>query len=260
MAYENILVEERDSVAFVTVNRPRKLNNLDTESIRELRNAFEELAGKDDVLGVILTGAGERAFVSGADISELETLDARTAPGVSRAGQGCYDVIENLGKPVVAAVHGYALGGGCELAMACTLRCASEKARFGLPEVNLGILPGYGGTQRLARLVGKGRAMEMVLTGDMVSAEEAHRIGLVNKVFPKESLLEDTEAYLRGILAKGPIAVRYAIQAVNRSQDVALADGLYLESSLFGSLAATDDYREGMKAFLEKRKPEFKNR
>ncbi len=260
MEFENILVELRAPIAVVTINRPRKLNNVDIRSLEELGEAFLAIRDNDDIRGVILTGAGERAFVSGADIAELQTLNGLTAPKVSRAGQNTYDIIENLGKPVIAAVHGYALGGGCELAMACTLRCASDKARFGLPEVNLGIIPGYGGTQRLARLVGKGRAMDMVLTGEMVKADEALRIGLVNKVFPKDELLAETEKYLELILAKGPVAIRYAIDAVNRSTDLALADGQFLESSLFGSLAATEDFQEGMKAFLEKRKAEFKNR
>lgn len=260
MSYENILVEERAPIAVVTINRPRKLNNVDTTTLQELEAAMRELGQNDAILGIILTGAGERAFVSGADISELQTLDGISAPKVSRAGQRTYDVIEQLGKPVIAAVHGYALGGGCELAMACTLRCASEKARFGLPEVSLGIIPGYGGTQRLARLVGKGRAMQMVLTGDMVGAEDALAMGLVNKVFPKDDLLAETEKFLETILAKGPVAVRYAIEAVNRSQDLSLADGQYLEASLFGSLAETEDYKEGMTAFTEKRKPDFKNR
>jgi enoyl-CoA hydratase len=259
MSDENVLVEERDGIAFVTINRPRKLNNMDTTTVRELHGVFRELKEGSSVRGVIVTGAGQKAFVSGADIEELADLNAVTAPIVSRNGQACFDTIENLGKPVIAAVNGYALGGGCELAMACTLRTASEKARFGLPEVKLGILPGYGGTQRLARLVGKGRAMELVLTGELIDAVEAHRIGLVNKVFPPDALLEETEKWLREtILTRGPIAVQYAIQAVNRSLDVSLSDGQYLEAGLFGSLASTKDYKEGMTAFMERRKPEFR--
>ncbi len=257
---ENILVEKRDGIAFVTINRPRKLNNVDTATLAELRCAAEGIRGDDEIRGVLIAGAGERAFVSGADISELQTLNGISAPRVSRAGQTAYDAIENIGKPVVAAMHGYALGGGLELAMACHLRVASDKAKMGLPEVKLGILPGYGGTQRLARLVGKGRAMELILTGEMIGAEEAHRIGLVNKVVAKDSLLEEAEKLLRVILARGPVAVRYAIEAVNRSLDVSLADGQFLESSLFGSLAETEDYKEGMTAFVEKREPDFKNR
>jgi len=256
---ENLLLEERDGIAFVTIQRPRKFNNLDKATIRELHEAFLELRKKDTVKGVILTGSGTRAFCAGADIEELLDLDAVTAPIISRTGQACFDVIENLGKPVIAAVNGLALGGGCEIAMACTLRTASEKASFGLPEVKLGILPGYGGTQRLARLVGKGRAMELVLTGEWIPAAEAHRIGLVNKVYPADALLAETETWLRGtILARGPIAIQYAIQAVNRSVDVALSDGQYLEAGLFGSLASTKDYKEGMRAFLERRTPEFR--
>jgi enoyl-CoA hydratase len=260
MEYQNLLLERRDGVATVTVNRPDKLNALDDRTMEELDAAFAALAGDAGVRGVILTGAGEKAFVAGADIGEL----ARQSPieGKERAarGQRVLDRIENLGKPVVAAVGGFALGGGCELAMACHIRVASENAKLGTPEVKLGLMCGYGGTQRLSRLVGKGRALELLLTGEMIDAQEAWRIGLVNKVVPRPKLLEESEALLRKMLANGPVSLRSVIEAVNSGLEMPFAEGQHLEATLFGLVCTTEDMKEGTKAFLEKRPPKFQNK
>jgi enoyl-CoA hydratase len=257
VAYENILREDRDGIAFVTVNRPDKLNALNNATIGELLHCFDALAVDERVRAVILTGAGEKAFVAGADISELAQQTAITARPLALRGQRLMNTVEACPKPVVAAVNGYALGGGCELALAAHFRTAAENAQFGLPEVTLGIIPGYGGTQRLPRIVGKGRALELILTAQRVSAEEALRIGLVNKVYPQAQLLAETEKTVRRILAVGPVAVRFALDAVNHGSDMPLRDGLNFEATFFGLLAGTEDCREGMKAFLEKRPAQF---
>ena len=260
MAFENITREDRDGIAFVTVNRPDKLNALNHQTIGELAACFDGLAADDSVRAVILTGSGEKAFVAGADISELARTTALTARPLALYGQRMMNAVEACPKPVVAAVNGYALGGGCELAIACHLRTASENAVFGLPEVSLGIIPGYGGTQRLPRIVGRGRALEMILSASKVGAAEALAMGLVNKVFPQASLLAETEKLVRRILGMGPVAVRFALDAVNHGGDMPLPDGLNYEATFFGLLAATDDCREGMTAFLEKRPAKFQGR
>ncbi len=250
---------ERDSeIAVVVIDRQDKLNALNAEVVNELGQAFEHLRDDDSVRGVILTGAGEKAFVAGADIGELAKMDSISGVRVSRDGQDVFAAIEGFPKPVLAAVGGFALGGGCELALACHLRIASENARFGLPEVGLGIIPGYGGTIRLSRLVGLGRAIELTLTGEMVAAERALQIGLVSAVVPRASLLGDAKDFMRKITKNGPIAVRMALESIYRALDTATADALAFESSLFGLLASTADMREGMAAFIEKRKADFK--
>src|SRR5215813_2021834 len=255
MEYRNLLVETRDGVAVVTVNRPEKLNALDDRTMEELDTVFGALGSDPGVRGVILTGAGEKAFVAGADIGELARQSPVEGKERSIRGQGVLDRIESLGKPVVAAVGGFALGGGCELAMACHVRVASDNAKLGTPEVKLGIMCGYAGTQRLARLVGKGRALEILLTGDMVDAAEALRIGLVNKVVPRPKLLEESEALLRRMLANGPVSLRFTMEAVNSGLEMPFAEGQYLEATLFGLICTTEDMKEGTKAFLEKRPP-----
>lgn len=260
MPYDTITLEVRDSVAFLTVNRPDKMNALNADVIGELGAAADEIASREDVAGAIITGAGPKAFVAGADIAELAPLAPFEAKAVAQKGQEAFRKIETCGKPVIAAVNGFALGGGCELAMACHVRVASEKARFGQPEVKLGLIPGYGGTQRLPRLVGKGRAMEIILSGRMVAADEALDMGLVSKVVPPEQVLEEAEKTLRGILGMGPIAVRLAIEAVDQGCDMALEDGFELEANLFGLVAASEDKAEGTKAFMEKREPNFTGR
>jgi enoyl-CoA hydratase len=260
MTFENLLVAKRDGLAFVTVHRPDKLNALNDRTVAELDAAFADLGGDESVRGVLLTGTGEKAFVAGADIGELATESPVGGRERSLRGQSVLDRIEKLGKPVVAAVNGFALGGGCELALACHLRIASENARLGTPEVKLGIMCGYGGSQRLSRLVGKGRALELLLTGEMVDAAEALRIGLVNRVVPKERLLEEAEGVLRKIVANGPLSVRFTLEAVNAGLEMPLAEGLKLEATLFGLICTTDDMKEGTKAFLEKRPPKFQGR
>lgn len=258
--YESILYEARDRVGYVTINRPDKLNALNAQAKRELKELFTDLKADGGVDVVILTGAGEKAFVAGTDIKELTTLDTETGKKFSEGGQAVFNTIENLGKPVIAAVNGYALGGGCELALACSIRIAAENAKFGQPEVNLGIIPGYGGTQRLARLVGKGRAMELILTGDQIDAQEALRIGLVNRVVPQSELKSASVAMAQKILAKGQVAVRLSLKAISMTQETTLTDGQALEASLFGVCCGSEDFKEGTKAFLEKRTPDFKNK
>jgi len=257
MCYDTLLFDVRDGIAVVTINRPDKLNALNDQVIEELSHAADRIASSAEVAGAIVTGAGPKAFVAGADIAEL----ARQGPfdGKARAlrGQAALRRLETCGKPVLAAVNGYALGGGCELALACHLRIASETAKFGQPEVKLGIAPGYGGTQRLPRLVGRGVALELILTGAMIDAAEALRIGLVNKVVPAARLLPEAEAWLREILSHGPLAIRLALEAVERGLDMSLDEGLLLEANHFGLLAATQDMREGLAAFLAKRAPRF---
>jgi enoyl-CoA hydratase len=260
MTYQNLLVEVRDSVGRITVNRPEKLNALNRATLVELDQAFRGMGEDPGVGAVILTGAGPKAFIAGADIGELARQSPVEGREYSLFGQGVLDRIETLGKPVLAAVNGYALGGGCEMALACTLRIASATAKFGQPEVNLGILPGYGGTQRLPRLVGRGRALELILSGDMIDATEAHRIGLVNQVAPPEELIARTERLARTILSRGPLAVRYALDAVHRGLTMPLGEGLAYEATLFGVLCASEDMKEGTQAFLEKRKAGFRGR
>lgn len=258
--YSNLTLEVQDRIAVLSVNRPEKLNALNEQTIRELGQAFEEITGRDDVGGVLLTGVGEKAFVAGADIAELSKMGPVDGIEVSRLGQQVFRRIELSRKPVIAAVNGFALGGGCELALACHLRIASDNAQFGLPEVKLGIIPGYGGTLRLPRIVGKGRALELMLTAQFIKADEAYRIGLANKVVPQAELMDTARKTLSTILANGPIAVGLAIECTTRGMEMSVDDGLALESNLFGLLAATSDMREGMQAFLEKRKAEFTGR
>lgn len=260
MSYQTLLFESKSGIAYVTINRPDKLNALNAQAKQELLQVFEHIKHDPDIHVVILTGAGEKSFVAGTDIGELTELNTDTGKLFAMGGQEVFDRIENLGKPVLAAVNGYALGGGCELALACHIRIASENAKFGQPEVNLGIIPGYGGTQRLARLIGKGRAMEMILTGDQIDAHEALRIGLVNKVVPLSELMKTAEAIAQKIVSKGQVAIRLALKAVNMTDETNLTDGLALEASLFGVCCGSEDFKEGTKAFLEKRKPVFKNR
>jgi enoyl-CoA hydratase len=258
MSYATLLSELRDGILTVTINRPDKLNALNDEVIRELGQAALEAAARDEVRGVILTGAGSKAFVAGADISELAGQNPLRGKERSLAGQAVFRRFEALRKPVIAAVNGFCLGGGCELAMACHLRIASESSRFGQPEVKLGIGPGYGATVRLPRLVGRGRALELLLTGAMIDAQEAWRIGLVNRVVPADRLLSETETLLRGMLAQGPQAVACVLEAVDAGTEMARDEALLLEANHFGLLSSTADMREGMQAFLQKRPPVFK--
>ena len=257
---ENVLYAKTGAIAYITVNRPRVLNALNARTWEDLRIAFAQARLDAEVGGVILTGAGDRAFIAGADISEVAQLSAVEAERSSSNGQAVLDLIENLGKPVVAAINGFALGGGCETAMACTLRIASETAKFGQPEVKLGLLPGGGGTQRLPRLVGKGRALQLILTGEVITAQEAWRIGLVNEVVPAASLISRAEEILKQIFSNAPIATRYSLDAVNQGMNTSLAQGQALEASFFGLCAATEDKKEGTSAFLEKRAPQFHGR
>ena len=256
----NVLYETKGPIAYVTVNRPEVLNALDSDTWGDLERAFEEALEDPGVRGVILTGAGEKAFIAGADISELAEVTAVEAQKSSRFGQSVLDLIENLGKPVIAAVNGFALGGGCETAMACTIRIASEKAKFGQPEVTLGLLPGGGGTQRLPRLVGKGRALQLILSGEIISAQEAYRIGLVNEVVPAVNVIPRAEAILKQIFSNAPIAVKYSLEAVNKGLETSQSEGLSLEASFFGLCSGTEDKKEGTSAFLEKRTAKFQGR
>src|SRR5262245_10032572 len=258
--FANLLFEKRDAIAYVTLNRPKVLNALNRATWEDLRAAFEDVRDDETIRGIILTGAGDKAFIAGADIGELAQVSALEAEESSRFGQEVLNLIENLGKPVVAAINGFALGGGCETAMACTIRIAAEHAKFGQPEVKLGLLPGGGGTQRLPRLVGKGRALQLILTGEMINAAEAYRIGLVNDVAPVASLRPRAEAILAQIFANAPMGIRYSLEAVNRGLETSLDEGLRLEASYFGLCAATDDKKEGTSAFLEKRAPQFQGR
>jgi len=260
MTFDNLLLERDGAVAVLTFNRPKVLNALNAATLGELQRALEALGADETVRAIVLTGAGEKSFVAGADINELAVLTPAQGKEHARHGQRIFDTIETLGKPVIAAINGFALGGGCELAMACTLRIAADTARLGQPEINLGIIPGYAGSQRLPRLVGKGRALEILLTGDMVSAQRAYEIGLVNKVVPAAELLDAAKALAQVLAGKAPIATRYIIEAVNQGMDMPLAQGQFLETSLFGAIASTDDTKEGTSAFLEKRKAAWKGR
>ena len=255
-----VFAESAERILTVTVNRPEKLNALNVDVLEGLRQAFHAAKPDGGVGAVILTGAGEKAFVAGADITTFPSLDPATARDYARRGQVVLDLIENLGKPVIAAVNGFALGGGCELAMACTVRLASRNARLGQPEVNLGLIPGYGGSQRLPRLVGKGRALELILTGDAITAEEAWRIGLVNRVVEPAELMPAARELARKILGKAPIAVRYALEAVNQGLEMPFEEAETHEAALFGLCVATSDMKEGVAAFLEKRPAKFTGR
>jgi len=258
--FENLLYSTNDCIATITINRPASRNALNSATLEELRIAFERIREDSNVHVVIVTGSGDKAFVAGADITEISGLTPAEGEEFARRGQAVFDAIEKLGKPVIAAVNGYALGGGCELAMACTLRVASENAMFGQPEVKLGIIPGYGGTQRLPRLVGKGRALELLLTGEMISALEALRIGLVNRVVPLLELRAMSESLAKKIMGNAPQAVRFCLQAVHQGLDSTQHAGQLLEATLFGMCCATEDMTEGTKAFLEKRAADFKGK
>jgi enoyl-CoA hydratase len=257
---ENVLYEKREGIAYVTLNRPKVLNALNKATWADLRTAFEDARDDAAVRGIILTGAGDKAFIAGADISELATAGAVQAEQSSRFGQEVLNLVENLGKPVIAAINGFALGGGCETAMACTIRLATETAKFGQPEVKLGVIPGGGGTQRLPRLVGKGRALQLILTGGMIDAQEAYRIGLVNEVVPAANLTTRAEEILKQIFFNAPLAVKYSLEAVNKGMDTSQSEGLSLEASFFGLCAGTDDKKEGTEAFLQKRRAQFQGR
>ncbi len=260
MSFENLSIEREGAVAIVTVNRPAVLNALNTRTLEELGRAILELKHDEAIRAVVLTGAGEKSFVAGADINELAVQSPTGGREHAIRGQQVLDLIEHMGKPVIAAINGYALGGGCELAMACTIRMAADTARLGQPEINLGIIPGYAGTQRLARLIGKGRALELLLSGDQISAQEAHRLGLVNRVLPAAELMAEARKLAATLAAKAPIAIRYILDAVHQGLEMPSAQAHTFEATLFGLVASTEDMREGTAAFLEKRKPAFKGR
>lgn len=256
---KNLTMEMEDNVAVVTVNRPKTLNALNPETLEELLQLFIELAGNDDLVGVIVTGAGEKAFIAGADISAMQDLNALEGRRIGKLGHRVMDSIAAFPKPVIAAVNGFALGGGCELAMACDIRICSDNAKFGQPEVNLGVIPGFGGTQRLPRLVGTGHALELLFTGDMIDAEEACRIGLVNRVVTQDELLGECLGIMNKIAQKGPLAIRLCKEVVKAGMEMDIAKACQYEADLFGVCFASEDQTEGMKAFLEKRRAEFKN-
>jgi enoyl-CoA hydratase len=258
MPFDNLLLEREGAVAIVTINRPKVLNALNTRTLDEIRRVVLDLKEDEGVRVVILTGAGEKAFVAGADINELAVQTPTGGRELALSGQRILDMIENMGKPVIAAINGYALGGGCELAMACTLRLAADSAKLGQPEINLGIIPGYAGSQRLSRLVGKGKAMELILSGASIGASEAERIGLVNRVVPAAELMTEVRKLAAQLAASAPIAMRYIITAINEGLEMPFAEACVFEATLFGLIASTDDMREGTRAFLEKRKAEFK--
>jgi enoyl-CoA hydratase len=260
LPFDNLIVERDAAVAIVTINRPQVLNALNVPTLDELRRAILSFASDAEIRAVIVTGAGEKAFVAGADINELATQSPTSGRAHALTGQHVFDLIENLGKPVIAAINGYALGGGCELALACTLRLAADTAKLGQPEIALGLLPGFGGTQRLSRLIGKGKAMELILTGAPIGAGEAERIGLVNRVVPAADLMGEAKRLARLLAGQAPIAVRYIIGAINNGLEMPFAEACIHEATLFGLVAATEDMREGTRAFLEKRKPEFKGK
>lgn len=260
MPYENLLYEKRDLIALITINRPKVLNALNRRTLEELDDAVRGVIADDEVRVGILTGAGQKSFVAGADINELAQQTPVAGRDYGLYGQSVLDRIENSPKPFIAAINGFALGGGCELAMACALRIASENTKLGQPEVKLGIIPGYGGTQRLARLVGKGRALQLMLTGEQIGAEEAYRIGLVNEVVPPADVLAEAENLARKIAANAPLAIRFCLEAVHRGFDLPQAEGLFLEATLFSLCCTTEDMKEGTKAFLEKRPAKFMGR
>jgi enoyl-CoA hydratase len=255
--FENLLLSRDGALASITINRPQVLNALDSQTLDELRRAVLDLKADREIRVVIVTGAGEKAFAAGADIGELAAMSPAAAQTHALTGQHVFDLIENLGKPVIAAINGFALGGGCELAMACTLRIAADTARLGQPEVNLGLVPGFGATQRLSRIAGKGAALDLLLTGRQITAEEALRIGLVNRVVATGEVMTAARALAGELATKAPIAIRYIMEAVHRGADVSFDKGQFIEASLFGLAFATADMREGTRAFLEKRKPSF---
>lgn len=259
MEFKNLLIEISDSICIVKINRPDKLNALNNETLDELKICFDNIKKDTSVSVVIVTGSGEKAFVAGADISEINKLNPITGKLFAEKGQAVFSLIEKLGKPVIAAVNGFALGGGCELALACHIRIANDKAKFGQPEVNLGIIPGYGGTQRLTRLVGSGKAAELILTGDLIDANEALRIGLINHIYSAEDLLNQAKVLASKIAAKGQIAVSMSLRAIISCDELSDSEGQNLESSLFALCCGTEDFKEGTSAFLEKLKPSFKN-
>jgi enoyl-CoA hydratase len=258
MTFENLLLDRDGAIAVITINRPKVLNALNSQTIDELRRATLDLKFDTSVRAVIITGAGEKSFVAGADINELAVQSPVQGKEHARHGQHVFDLIENLGKPVIAAINGFALGGGCELALACTIRIAAENARLGQPEINLGIVPGYGGTQRLPRLVGKGVALDLLLTGRQVTAQDALQVGLVTRVVPSAELMSEAKRLAGDLATKAPIAVQYILEAVHRGLEQPFDKGQFLEATLFGLVASTKDMREGTTAFLEKRKPSFK--
>ena len=260
MSFDNLLLERDGAVAVLTINRPQVLNALNTPTMDELRRAVLEVKHDDTVRVLIITGAGEKSFVAGADINELAVQTPAQGKEHALRGQHVFDLVENLGKPVIAAINGFALGGGCELALACTLRIAADTARLGQPEINLGIIPGYAGSQRLPRLVGKGVALDLLLTGRQVKADEALQIGLVNRVVPASELMNEARKLAGELASKAPVAVKYIIEAVNRGFEMSLDKAAFLEATLFGLVASTEDMREGTKAFLEKRKAQFKGK
>lgn len=260
MSYENVRVDVRDRILIVTIDRPKVLNALNAATVEEIYRVFAAARDDQTIGAVIVTGAGEKAFVAGADINELAQKTFITGKETSERGQFILSFIERFPKPVIAAINGFALGGGCELALACHIRIASDKAQIGLPEVTLGIIPGYGGTQRMARLLGKGKALELICTGDRVGAAEAERIGLVNKVVPPDQLMAVAEEMAKKMIARGPLAVRAAIEAVMSGSEMPFQEGQFLEATLFGLLCASEDTKEGMNAFLEKRQANFKGR
>lgn len=259
MEFKNLLVENKKNISVVTINRPDKLNALNDETLDELFDCFNKIKHDTNIDVIIITGAGEKSFVAGADISEISKLDVISAKAFCEKGQEVFNLIEKLSKPVIAAVNGFALGGGCELAMACHIRLASEKAKFAQPEVNLGIIPGYGGTQRLTRLVNTSRSAELILTGDIIDANEAYRIGLVNKVYNPAELMERAFELAEKIASKAQAAVRLALKAIVSANELSLSEGQNLESGLFAVCCGTKDFKEGTSAFLEKRKPNFNN-
>jgi enoyl-CoA hydratase len=260
MPYENLLYEKRDGIAFITFNRPKVLNALNRKTVEELRDVLLDARDDSSVRALILSGAGEKSFVAGADIGELAQRTPVDGKEFSLFGQSVFHLLETLGKPSICAINGFALGGGCELALCCTIRIASKTAKLGQPEVKLGIIPGYGGTQRLARLCGKGVAHELCLTGEMITAEEAQRIGLVNHIYEPAELLPAAEALAKKISGNAPVAIRYTMEAIERGVEMPQEEGLFLEATLFGLCCATEDMREGTKAFLEKRKADFKGK
>jgi enoyl-CoA hydratase len=260
MAFDNLLLERDGAIALLTINRPQVLNALNSQTIDELRRAILDLKHDESARAVIVTGAGEKSFVAGADINELAVQTPTGGREHALKGQHVFDLIENMGKPVIAAINGFALGGGCELAMACTLRLAADSARLGQPEIALGLIPGYAGTQRLSRLVGKGAAMEMILTGTPISAAEAYRIGLVNRVVAAGELMTDARSLAHQLAKNAPVATRYIINAINKGCEMPFAEACQYEATLFGLVASTDDMKEGTAAFLEKRKAEFKGK
>lgn len=260
MELKNVILEKEEHLAIVTINRPKALNALNSETLKDLDTVIEDLEKDSNIYAVILKGAGDKSFVAGADISEMKDLNEEQGKEFGILGNNVFLRLENLPKPVIAAISGFALGGGCELSMACDIRIASEKAKFGQPEAGLGITPGFGGTQRLARIVGAGRAKELIYTCDLIKADEAYRIGLVNKVVPLENLLDEAKAIAAKIIANAPIAVKYCKDAINRGTQVSIDKAVIIEAEDFGKCFSSDDQKEGMSAFLERREKNFQNK